>query len=259
MKWLERSRCGLVVLLLLAGAQAQAGTLVVAAAISLREALQGVVADYESTHPGERVELDLAATGTLLQQLRAGAPIDLFLSADETSMDQAAAAGLILRQTRRDFAGNTLVLIVPRRAPPLPGDGRRCALVGVSRLAIGDERSVPAGRYAQRLLEQRGCWSALQTRLIRAENVRQVLDEVARGEVDAGFVYASDTRIDADRIRVVRAYALQPPIRYPLALVSASTHAAAARAFIGLLLARAGQASLQRQGFIVPGDAAWSR
>lgn len=252
------SRPGYGLLLLLLGwlHPVAATTLTVAAAISLREALEAVAGDYERLYPGEQVSLELAATGTLLQQIRAGAPVDLFLSADEASMDAAAAAQLIVRSTREDFAGNTLALIVPAQAAP--GEGSELLSQPGVRLAIGDEKSVPAGRYAQAFLRQKGLWPALQDRLIRGENVRQVLDDVARAEVDAGLVYATDVRIAAGRVRLLRTYPLQPPIRYPLAQIADSPHAAQAAAFVRLLRGSRGRAQLRRLGFILPGDPAWS-
>src|SRR5690606_36188682 len=135
------------------------------------------------------------ASGILLQQLRQGAPVDVFASADQVTMDQAHEQDLIDSATRRDFVRNTLVVIVPRMAADTAvsaSDLMALTQDGFQRIGLGKPDTVPAGRYSQQALQAANLWSTLAARFIYADSVRQVLDYVRRGEVDAGFVYGSD-------------------------------------------------------------------
>jgi molybdate transport system substrate-binding protein len=122
----------------------------------------------------------------------------------------------------------------------------------VRRIAIGNPASVPAGRYAREALESAGLWSKLEPKYILAQNVRQALDYVARGEVDAGVVYATDAAIMTDKVRVAAQIATQTPIAYPIAIVKDTRHRALADSFSKLLGAPAAQEVFKRYGFSQP-------
>ncbi len=243
-------RWALAVVLLGASAWAQAQTLTVSSAASLGDAMRAIAPLFEAQHPGVRLRFNLAASGVLLQQLAAGAPIDVLATADEETLDRAAAQKLIDPATRRVLATNTLVLVAPAGG----GLAGLDALTGpsVKRIALGKPGSVPAGRYAQQVLEARGQWAALQGKLVPADNVRQVLDYVARGEVEAGLVYATDATTAAGKVRVVATVSGHAPIRYPVAVAAASSQPALARAFVQFLASPAAQAVLRQQGFGAP-------
>ncbi len=243
-------RWALALLLLAASTWAQAQTLTVSAAASLGDAMKAIAPLFEAQHPGVRLRFNLAASGVLLQQLAAGAPIDVLATADEDTLDRALAQKLVDPTTRRALATNALVLVAPAGS----GLAGLDALGGpsVKRIAIGKPVSVPAGRYAQQALEASGQWAALQPKLVPADNVRQVLDYVARGEVEAGFVYATDAASAARRVRVVATVSGHAPIRHPVAVVSASAQPALARAFVQFLASPAAQALLRQQGFGAP-------
>ncbi|MCZ2293072.1 MAG: molybdate ABC transporter substrate-binding protein [Burkholderiales bacterium] len=229
-----------------AAAQPQV-TLTVSAAASLTDALKEVAARLQADRPGLELRLNFAASGVLLQQIAQGAPVDVFASADQATMDRAAAGGLIVPATRRDFASNLLVLVSPAQAPIASlADLRRPE---VRRVAIGKPATVPAGRYAQQVLDHAGLASALAPRLVPADNVRQVLDYVARAEVDAGFVYRTDAQRFARQLRIVPLEGGYEPVRYPVAVVKGSAHAELARELIDFLLAPQGQEILARHGF----------
>jgi molybdate transport system substrate-binding protein len=247
---LRTRRWALTALLLDASAWAQAQTLTVSAAASLGDAMKTLVSHFEAQHPGVSVRLNLAASGQLLQQLAAGAPVDVLATADEETLDRAGAQRLIDPATRRVLATNTLVLVAPAGSHLSGLD----ALTGpgVKRIALGKPGSVPAGRYAQQALEARGQWAALQPKLVPADHVRQVLDYVARGEVEAGFVYATDAASTAGKVRVVATVGGHAPIRYPVAVVSDAGQPALARAFVQFLASPAAQALLRQQGFGAP-------
>lgn len=229
---------------------ARAETLTVSAAASLTDALREIGPQFEAAHPGVEVRFNFGASGLLVQQLRQGAPVDLLLTADLASMDQAASLALIRPETRIDFAGNVLVLIeAAKTAAPLR-QLSDLSQPGVRRIAIGKPASVPAGRYAREVLEAAGLWDALQPKLVPADNVRQALDYVARGEVQAGFVYLSDAATQGDKLRVVQRFNVA--VRYPGAVTQASPRAGLAAAFLLHLRSREAQAVLAQRGFITP-------
>jgi len=235
----------------LASAPLAAAELTVSAASSLTESFREIAQAYER-ESGTRVNLNFAASGVLLQQIRRGAPVDVFASADETTMDQAVQGGLVDAGTRRTFASNTLWVVVPPQAGTSPSSLQALARPPVQRVAIGNPDSVPVGRYARGVLQAAGLWTALQAKMISTQNVRQSLDYVARGEVDAGFVYATDAQ--AAGTRVVRAFEVpvQGGINYPLALVKQGANTADAQRFIAFVRAPQGQAILRRHGFSSP-------
>jgi molybdate transport system substrate-binding protein len=243
-----------LVALLLAGAAGlgSAGELTVSAAASLTNALREVGAAFDAQNPGTRVLFNFAASGSLLQQIAQGAPVDVFASADAETMDEAERRRLVDPASRVDFAANALVLVVPGDAAQVPASLADLARPAWRRIAIGAPASVPAGPYAERALEQAGRWPALAPKTIRAQSVRQALDYVARGEVDAGFVYASDAALMAGKVRVALAVPTATPVRYPIAIVVGSRHVDEARRFIAFVRTPAAQAVLRRHGFTAP-------
>ncbi len=234
------------------GAMAHAADLTVSAAASLGNAFKDLAPMFEAAHPGTRVQTNFAASGPLLQQIARGAPVDVFACADQETMDQAQAQGLVRGAQRHDFASNALVLVVPAGAAQVPASLNDLAQPGYARVAIGLPASVPAGRYAQAALQAEGLWPAVVPKMIGAQSVRQALDYVARGEVDAGFVYATDAALMPGKVKVALAVATDKPVRYPAAPVAASPQAALAQAFVEFLLSPTAQAVLARYGFGKP-------
>lgn len=241
--------------LLLAGnlhpsAYAQQNELVVGAAISLKEAFTKLGEAYER-RTGTKVTFTFGASGVLEKQIEAGAPMDVFASAAEEEMDELQAENMIDRATRADFARNTLVLVIPTNSNLHLQSLSGLTHSSVTKIAVGDPKTVPAGQYAQQLLRKLHLWEKLESRLVLAENVRQVLEYVARGEVDAGIVYATDTPIAQGRVQIAarapdNAYG---PILYPLAVVRGSAHAQAAKGFVELVTSPEGTQVLMQHGF----------
>lgn len=226
--------------------------LTVSAAASLGNAFREIGGAFAVARPGTTVQFNFGASGALLQQIAQGAPVDVFASADEETMAQALQRALVGRTASAVFAVNTLVVIVPRDAPAVPRSLADLAAPPFRRLAIGVPASVPAGRYARAALEQAGLWPAIASKAVGAQSVRQALDYVARGEVDAGFVYATDAMVTADKVRVAFAVPTATPVRYPIAAVATSANGADAQAFVAFVLAPAAQAILRRHGFAAP-------
>lgn len=245
-------RAGVLWLGLLASVPAWAADLTVSAASSLTESFRELGAAYEKTHPGTKVDFNFAASGVLLQQISRGAPVDVFASADETTMDQAQQQNLLAAGTRAVFAVNALWVVVPPQAKAPPRTLKDLAGAGVQRIALGNPDSVPVGRYAKGALDAAGLWPAVRGKAITTQNVRQSLDYVARGEVDAGFVYATDARAMPDRVRRAFVVPVSGRIAYPLAVTNASTQPAEARRFAAFVRSPQGQAILARHGFGTP-------
>ena len=246
----------LALLLPLGSAQAQAQpqhlNLTVSAAASLTNAFNEIAAAFTAQNPDVRVALNFGASGALLQQIDRGAPVDVFASADEFTMDLAQQRGLIVPAQRRNFTRNLLVLAVPadsRLALASLADLRQ---EGVRRVAIGNPASVPVGRYTQAALQAAGLWPEVSAKAIYTLNVRQSLNYVARGEVQAAFVYATDAALMPDRVRVAFQVPTATPIVYPIAPVARSGQPAAAQRFVAFVLAPPAQAILQRHGFLQP-------
>ncbi|HEX7931663.1 MAG TPA: molybdate ABC transporter substrate-binding protein [Paraburkholderia sp.] len=228
---------------------AHADELVVSAAASLTNAFKAVSDAFEQQHAGTKVLLNFGASDVLMQQIAKGAPADVFASADQKAMDKAAAEKVIVPATRKDFAANSLVLIVPTDSHFTPTSLNELTSSKVKRVAYGDPASVPVGRYTQGALQAAGVWDAVSAKAVLAANVRQSLDYVSRGEVDAGFVFGTDAAIMPGKVKVALTVPTQTPITYPIAQVEGSRHAADAQAFVNFVLSPAGQAVLAKYGF----------
>ncbi|HKQ74065.1 MAG TPA: molybdate ABC transporter substrate-binding protein [Blastocatellia bacterium] len=222
----------------------------VSAAASLKDAFGEIGKQYES-RTGSKVNFNFGASGALQKQIESGAPVDVFASAGRPQMDALVSQGLIEPGTQRDFTRNVLVLIVPADSTSGPTSFTDLGGAKVTRLAVGNPKTTPVGQYAAQTLTRLGLWQGLQSRLILAEDVRQTLDYVARGEVDAGIVYASDVRSSDNKVRKVATAPadLHNPILYPIAVVRASSSKDAARAFIDAVTNDDGQRTLEKYGF----------
>lgn len=226
--------------------------LIVSAAASLTNAFTELGKAYERNNPGTAIVLNFGGSGQLLQQIDRGAPVDVFATADQETMDRAEKRDLIVRDSRVDFASNTLVLIVPSDSSLDIADLAQLRTESIARIAISNPASVPVGRYSKLALESAGLWNELTPRFINTQHVRQSLDYVARGEVDVGFVYATDARAMQDRVKVLAAVPTTVPIAYPIAVTSDTRKQEIARRFIVFVKSLRGQAILARHGFGTP-------
>ncbi|MCU0868725.1 MAG: molybdate ABC transporter substrate-binding protein [Burkholderiales bacterium] len=233
----------------LAAAEVGAVDVTVSAAASLRDAFTEIAREFEKDNSADKVLLNFAASGQLLQQITRGAPVDVFASADQDTMDRAAAQNVIDRSSRVDFARNRLVLVTALDATAAPKSLADLTGPAVKRIAIGTPESVPAGRYAKGALDAAGLWSAVQPKLINTQNVRQALDYVARGETDAGFVYHTDAMLVADRVRIGFEVATKEPVVYPVAVVKGGGAEAVGRRFVKFLTSEKAQRVLAKFGF----------
>lgn len=230
---------------------ALAADLIVSAASSLTNAFRAVAGRYEQGHPETRVVLNFGASDVLMQQMVQGAPADVFASADQQAMDKAAAERVVVPASRRDFASNALVLVVPADSRLPIGKMEDLGRPVVRRVAYGNPASVPVGRYARDALVSAGLWDIVSAKGVPAQNVRQALAYVARGEVDAGFVFATDAATVPDTVRVAARIPTATPVTYPIAVTARARNAAAA-SFVDFVLSAEGQAILARHGFGKP-------
>jgi len=230
-------------LLLLMTACAQRSHLQVAAAASLQDALREIGANYEAARH-EHVDFAFGGSNVLARQILAGAPIDVFLSADEVTMDSVSAQ--IAPRSRRDLLSNELVIV---SLEPLRDVGD---LQTVKRIALADPNAVPAGVYARQYLERIGMWKAIQPRVIPSDNVRGALAAVDGGNADAAIVYRTDAMLARRaRIAAVIGGPAAPAIRYPVAVLRHARDPAAARRFVEYLSSPAASAVFRKYGFLV--------
>lgn len=249
-RWLGKFT--LLAALSISSAALHAQEVVVSAAASLTNAFQAVGQAFEKSRPGTKVTFNFAASGPLLAQIQQGAPVDVFASADQETMDRAAKANLLAEGTRADFARNTLVLIVPSTATAVPQKLSDLGNAQYKRVSTGTPSSVPVGRYTRASVQEAGLTATLEPKWIYGESVRQVLNYVARGEVDAGFVYRTDALIEKDKTRIALTVPTATPVSYPIAQIATSKNAALGKDFIAFVRSDAGQQILDSFGFSKP-------
>jgi molybdate transport system substrate-binding protein len=224
--------------------------LLIFGAASLTDALQEIGAAY-TRETGQSVRFSFASSSALARQIESGGRVDVFISADLEWMDYLQARNLIDASTRRNAAGNRLVLIAPKESTinvKLSLNAPLLTALNGERLATGDPDTVPVGRYARSALTSLGIWSEIEDRLVRADNVRSAMAFVARGETPLGIVYETDAAIDG-RIRVVDVFpaATHPPITYPAAATPNARDGS--KQFIAYLFGPTGRAAFNRFGF----------
>lgn len=229
-----------------------AAQITVSAAASLTNAFKEIAANFEEAHPEHHILLNFAGSGALLQQIAQGAPVDVFASADQATMDQAQEQGLLTEGSRKDFVQNTLVVITPVASVLKLTQLSDLQHKSVQRLAVSNPSSVPVGRYSKEALLTHQLWDVLSDKVINTQNVRQSLDYVARDEVDAGFVYATDAILMADKVKVQFTVPLVRAISYPLAITQDGDDKALSQQFVDYILSEDSQAVLTRYGFSQP-------
>ncbi|WP_088228773.1 molybdate ABC transporter substrate-binding protein [Desulfosporosinus sp. FKB] len=229
--------------------QAKPTEIMIAAAASLKDSLTELQSDYAKVKPGVKLTFNFAASGTLQQQIEQGAPVDLFISAGKSQMDALEKKNLLLKDSRINLLGNDLVLVAGKDNSKITAV-QDVAKADVSQVSIGTPESVPAGKYAQESLKNLKLWDAVQSKLVQAKDVTQVLNYVETGNADAGFVYRSD----AQQSKKVKVVAVVPdnthtPIVYPAAIIAATKNQQAAQDFFKYLQSADAQKVFQNYGF----------
>ena len=249
-----RSLAKLLLVLLLGGAvfsatPARSAELLVSAAASLNEAFTELATLFEQENPGVKVIGNFASSGALYRQLEQGAPADVFASANPRWMAGAIGRGLVRRAESQQFVTNELVLAVPVAGRVAISGLNDLKSPAVTRVGIGTPETVPAGRYAKEALEAVGIWQELTNKMIFGDNVRQILDYLRRGEVDGGFIYATDAVKGGAAVQVVEIMPLKESPAYLIAPLAKSRQPELARRFVELTISDRGGAILARHGF----------
>jgi molybdate transport system substrate-binding protein len=239
--------CGLA----LSPALAQDKSLVVFAAASMKNALDDVDTAF-TAKTGVKVAASYAASSTLAKQIEQGAPADIFLSADTDWMDYATARKNIDEPTRINLLGNSIVLIAPEdskidNVAIAPGFDL-AKLAGDGRIATGDVKAVPSGKYARAALEKLGAWQAAEAKFAMADSVRAALTLVARGEAVLGIVYSTDAKVEPG-VKIVGTFPADshPAIIYPVA--ATATAKVEAGDYLAFLRSAAARTILEKYGF----------
>lgn len=233
----------------LLAAPASPETLLVFGASSLTESLQEAGTAFEAK-TGTKVEFSFGASSDLARQIEAGAPADVFFSADVARMNRLETAGLVPKAERREFLSNLLVVVVPRRSTLAISSARD--LVALPGLALADPVAVPAGVYAKKWLTEQGVWEAISPKVVPTLDVRAALAAVASGNVPAGIVYRTDAATSKD-VRTAYVVSGGPEILYSVAPLGGSKNAKAGTAFVAFLAGPEGRAIFERRGFLVRG------
>jgi len=232
---------------------AQSNTsLLISAAASLKEALEEIKPLYQQSKSNVNISYNFGSSGALQQQIEQGAPADIFISAAKKQVDALEQKGLLVTGTRNIIAKNRLVLVVPKNVVGITSF-YSLKDAEVKKIAIGEPRSVPAGQYAQQVLEKLKIWTEVKSKLVFANNVRQVLASVESGNADAGLVYITDAKI-SNQIKVVVTAdeKYHSPIIYPLAVVKRSKNINAAKDFSQFLSSDQAKMVFKKYGFILP-------
>lgn len=230
--------------------QQDSDTITVSAAASLTEAFTDMESKFENENPDIDVNLNFGSSGNLCKQIEGGAPADVFASADQKNMDTLANENLVENSSRENFARNSLVLIVPANSTLNITDVKDLTNPEVKKISIGNPDTVPVGNYTRTAMTEAGLWNQIESKAVLAEDVKQALTYVERGEVDAGFVYMSDTlTADPGSIKIVTNVSVSTPVNYPIAIVSSSENKKDAQEFIDFVTGEEGQETLEKYGF----------
>jgi molybdate transport system substrate-binding protein len=229
-------------------------SLTIAAAASLTDAMDEIKELYAKEKPEVTLTMQYAGSGALQQQIEQGAPVDVFMSAATKNMDPLEEKGLLLDGSRKDLLLNKVVLVVPEGSTGIAGFEDLKA-PEVQKIAIGDPESVPAGQYAKEALTNLGIFDQVESKLVLGQDVRQVLTYVETGDVDAGIVYMTDTKVST-KVKVVAEApeTSHSKVVYPSAVMKDSQNIEAAKEFAQFLSSDQANAVFERYGFTIIGQ-----
>ncbi|WP_407466582.1 molybdate ABC transporter substrate-binding protein [Megamonas hypermegale] len=224
----------------------------IVAAASMTDAVKEIGANYEKQHPDVKLMYNFGSSGALQSQIEQGAPADVFISAAQKQMNALEEENLIDKATRKDLLENKVVLIVPKNSTLVLDDFAAAATDKVSKIALGEPKSVPVGQYSEEIFTNLNVWADIKAKAVYASDVRQVLSWVETGEVDCGVVYATDAAI-SDKVKVLleAPAGTHKPVVYPAAMVSSSKNPEIAKDFLAYLSQDEQKAILAKYGFDV--------
>ena len=223
--------------------------LTVSAAASMQDVLQEIEQLYLKKYPQAEITFNFGSSGSLQRQIEQGAPIDLFISAAPEQMDNLAAKELLIAETRQDLVKNQMVLIVQANNNSI-SDFQDLSKKSTEQVALGEPNSVPAGKYAREILANLDLVDEIKSKAVYGKDVRQVLNYVATGNVDAGIVYSTDT-VKTRQVKIVAAAPekTHSPVVYPVAIVKDSNNSQAAKQMLEFLFTPEAGAIFEKHGF----------
>lgn len=223
--------------------------LTISAAASLKDAMDVIQNTYQEEHPEVTLKFNFGGSGSLQQQISQGAPVDLFFSAAEDKFDVLVEQGNIAKEDRVDLLGNSLVLVVPKDEQSIKGF-EDLAKEEINKISIGTPETVPAGKYAKESLEKTDLWKDVESKVVYAKDVRQVLSYVETGNVAAGIVYSTDALV-SDKVNIVATADSEThtPIVYPVGIIKDSKNYEAAKEFYSYLQSDDALKVFQKYGF----------
>lgn len=235
--------------LLLKLASAQASSVTVSAAISLKDSLEEIKIQYQKKNPKATITYNFGSSGSLQQQIEQGAPVDIFISAANKQMNALESKKLLLAGTRRNLVTNQLVLITPKLEKSLT-KFQDLTEPSVAKIALGQPKSVPAGQYGEEVLKYFKILDSVKSKIIYGKDVHQVLTYVETGNVNAGLVYQTDAKTsDQVRVAAIASKASHSPIVYPMAILKDSKNPSGAKAFSQFLTSQTSQSIFKKYGF----------
>ena len=231
----------------------QKTAITVSASAVMTEAFTDIEKEFEADNSGIDLIMNFGNAGSLRMQIEGGAPIDVFAPGDVNQMDMLASKGFVYNDSRKEFAGSSLVIIVPKGNVLNITDMKDLAKPEVKKIALSDTEASTVGRYAKQSLIEEELWNSVQNKLLTGDTVKNSLVYVERGEADAGFVFTVDVAsAQPDTIEVVTSVPVSTPIIYPIAVVSATQHAEYSQLFIDFVIGEKGRSILEQYGFLIP-------
>ncbi|NEN91282.1 MAG: molybdate ABC transporter substrate-binding protein [Okeania sp. SIO3H1] len=225
--------------------------LTVSAATSLKDAMEEIKPIYEQKNTNTSLTLNLSSSGSLRQQIEQGAPVDLFISASPSHINILQEKGLIIEESRRELLKNQMVLIVPTENTAAVKTFQDLTKDTIKNISIGEPESSPAGKYGKEVLTSLGIYQTVEPKIVFAKNVRQVLNYVATGNVDAGIVYRTDTNAsNAVKIVANAPEESHTPVVYPIAVIKDSKNIEAAKQLEEFMFTPEAKAVFEKYGFI---------
>jgi len=245
------SAIAFLLVILISCTPSQSKALTVSAAASLQNVLEEVKQAYNNIHPDVRITYNFGASGALQQQIEQGADVDIFISAAAKQMDALQSKNLLLTNSRKNLLGNQIVLIVPKNTQDissfkdLTGDH-------ITKIALGEPSSVPAGKYAQEVLNYLKIFDAVKSKLVFAKDVRQVLSYVESENVDAGIVYITDAK-QSKLVKIIATASAKShsPVVYPVAVIQSSKNIPQAKDFTAFLLSQEANNIYKKYSFTI--------
>jgi molybdate transport system substrate-binding protein len=225
--------------------------LTISAAVSLKDSLEVIKKNFEDEHPNVAINFNFGSSGSLQQQIMQGAPVDLFFSAAEDKYQQLVDTGLIAKEDGMTLLANELVLITSKENPNQITNLMDLANKEIEHISIGIPDTVPAGKYAKESLENADLWADLESYIVYAKDVRQVLSYVETGNVAAGIVYHTDA-LTSNNVSIIQTIdsTTHTPILYPVGIVKDSNHVETAKEFLSYLQTNEAIEVFEDYGFI---------